>query len=137
MVVADVVDALCSALADSGYTPLVNQNQAGAREFAIWGQGVRIALASHAPLYSIHMDADLGKDAVGARQRFDALVGLAQTRMMAACAARGVHVTNLRDLDFTYTDSKSALSVVRSSAAEAMTDPLVNAIRDWHRERER
>jgi hypothetical protein len=44
-------------------------------------------------------------------------------------------IKNPYDLDFTYTDSDKAFTVLKSSSADEISDPIGMAIRDWHRKR--
>lgn len=129
------VEALKAALDSAGYQPLVDQNRAGRKEIMLFAQGFRICMDSQFPYYSLHMDAELGIDFKRSRERFDGVCQGALTNLQQICKEDSVELANSLDMDFSYTNSAEAYTVMRSSGAENIRDPLMIAIRDWHRTR--
>jgi hypothetical protein len=81
------------------------------------------------------MDAELALDYKEYRSRFDMICKHTLQNLAVVCESESVELRNLADLDFSYSDSTSAFSVLESLGAEAIHDPLIVAIRDWHRKR--
>ncbi len=130
-----VVEAMRDAMVAAGFEPQVTQNKAGRKEVMIYGHGIRGIVETQAPLYSLHMDADIGTEYGAARSRFDKLSTQTLSNIKAVCDDASVELKNAMDLDFTYTNSSDAFSVLKSQGASAIADPLAIAIRNWHRKR--
>lgn len=113
----------------------VVQNQAGRREISICGNGVRASLDTQFPVFSIHMDAELGFGFAEARRRFDSTCTTILSGIRDVCESQLVTLGNPMDLDFSYANSTSAFSVLRSQSADIVSDPVLISIRDWHRQR--
>lgn len=130
-----VVEEMASVLRGNGYDCSINRELAKGEEFAVFGTGIRCVLSAKRGIYSVHMDAELGFDFSGSMQRFDKIcIGVLKGIEMAATAA-SVRLHNPNDLDFTYTNSAKAFSVLSSIAAENIADPVGLAVRNWHRKR--
>ncbi len=130
-----VVQAMRSALQRAGYKPTTCENKAGRKEIALLARGFRICIDTQCPYYSLHMDAELGLDFKGSRQRFDNVCKEALAKLQQICRDDSVELLNPLDLDFSYTDSTKAYTVMRSLGAQQIRDPMIVAIRDWHRRR--
>jgi len=135
LAVASLVSAFEAALAVEGFPSKVSQNQAGRREIVLYAKGLRVTLDSQIPFYSLHMDAELSQDFASYRTKFDRVTNIALANIAHACASTSVVLSNPLDVDFTYTNSSSLYSVLKSAGASAISDPLAMAIRDWHRRR--
>lgn len=133
--VQKMLEALDGALKSEGYKTFIDQNQAKRKEFMIFTEGFRITMDSQAPYYSLHMDADLALDYKNSRAKFDRISQSVLVNINQVCADDSVELTNNLDLDFSYTDSAKAYSVMKSLGSEKIKDPLAVAIRDWHRKR--
>ena len=127
------VDALQQALVSSGLEPSISQNQVRRREVSLFAKGVRAQMDGQLPVYAVHMDAELGRGYADARRRFDVLVERILANFRDACAADGARLKNPHDVDFSYTDGTQAYTVLKSAAADTLHDPVLFAIRDWHR----
>jgi hypothetical protein len=130
------LEAIRDAMAAAGFEPQVTQNAAGPREFLVLARGCRSVFASQAPVFSIHMDAELAHGFADARAKFDRITADTLRGITDACSRHSVELANPLDLDFTYSDSASAFKVLESLAANEIRDPLAMAVRDWHRRRE-
>lgn len=133
--VQDVVEVFASQAQAAGHEARVVQNQAGAREVSIFSTGLRIQVATDSPFYAFHADTDFVHGFGRSRSAFDSLVSGTLEALKQLCLAKGTELHNPLDLDFTYTDSAKAYSVMRSGSAEAIRDPVALALRDWHRQR--
>lgn len=133
--VAKAVEAMAAAISSAGYDVRVDQNRAGRQEVLLYARGFRACLDSHVPYFSLHMDADLALDFGNARTTFDQICEQTLSNLQDVCHSESVELNNPADLDFTYSNSVTAFSVMGSLGAEAVRDPLVVAIRDWHRRR--
>lgn len=102
-------------------------------EAFIFATGIRARLDAKRPIYSFHMDADLALDSSNSRAKFDNVIKTYLGFVEEAAKNESVEIDNLHDLDFSYTDSEKAYSVLRSGLAENMSNPVGVAIRDWHR----
>lgn len=111
------------------------QNQAARKEFLIFGKGIRAVIDSQYPIYSIHMDAEIGTSFKSERKRFDKACLDFHGVIKEAAKISSIDVSNEGDLDFTYTNSTKSFKVLSSEAAENIADPVGLAIRDWHRKR--
>jgi hypothetical protein len=130
-----VLEGFRGALASAGYKPFVDQNQAGRKEIMIFAEGFRILMDSQLPYYSLHMDAELALDFKGSREKFDRVSLSALENIKKICGEDSVELINPLDFDFSYTNCAEAYSVMCSSGADNIKDPLMLAIRDWHRKR--
>jgi hypothetical protein len=133
--IANYVDSFATAMRAEGFSPHVSQNQAGAREIALYSKGFRVTLGSSFPIYSLHMDAELSQNFGTYRSKFDRIVTSSLENISQACTDASVDLANPLDVDFTYTDSSSAYTVLKSAGASAIADPLAVSIRNWHRRR--
>jgi len=130
-----LIDGMVESFRSSGFEPYVNQNKAGRKEFHIYGKGIRAIIDSRSPVYSIHMDAELGLDFSTQRVKFDVITKQFLKVIEESALISSAEIGNLHDLDFSYTDSENAYSVLRSVGADRIADPVGIAIRDWHRKR--
>lgn len=130
-----MLEGLREAIITGGYKPRVDQNLAGRKEIMIFAEGFRILMDSQAPYFSLHMDADLGLDFKGSREKFDRVSISALENIKFICADDSVELINPLDFDFSYTDCAKSYSVMTSNGAENIKDPLTIAVRDWHRKR--
>jgi hypothetical protein len=129
------IEAFRSALKSEGFESLVSPNMAGRQEIMLFSKGFRICVDSKSPFYSLHMDSELAFNFRGSRDRFDRVCDNALKNIAQICKDDSVELRNSSDLDFTYTDGNAAYTVLKSLGAENVRDPLVIAIRDWHRRR--
>lgn len=109
------------------------QNKGGREEWHVFSRGIRAVVDSQAPLYSIHMDAELAIDYSRNRKAFDAVCASFLEAIQEAGRTSSVEISNKNDLDFSYTASSDAIKVLSSISAEAIDDPIGLAVRDWHR----
>jgi hypothetical protein len=133
--IGDLKEVFRSAVSSVAEDVSVIDNQAGEREVYIFARGVRATFLRTLPLYSVHMDADVARNFGPSRDRFEALTSAILRGVHDACNAKSVELLNPNDLDFTYVDSAAAYTVLKSRAAERIPDPILVAIRDWHRQR--
>lgn len=56
----DLLDNFVAAIESENFTVNVDQNQAGRKEFLLYGKGIRMCVDTQYPIYSLHMDANLG-----------------------------------------------------------------------------
>ncbi len=130
-----LIDGMADSIKSAGFEPHVTQNQAARKEVIIYGVGIRAVIDTQTPLYSIHMDAELGLDYAANKAKFDKVTKSYLNIIEEASKLSSAEIVNLHDLDFTYTDSESSYSVLRSVGSELIADPVGVAIRDWHRKR--
>src|SRR5262249_24311336 len=116
-----------------GTRSAIQRNTGVLPSFGIYGEGVRVTISSQVPMYSLHMDADVGTAFGPTRQSFDGVLTSALATIKTAFASKSVQLKNPDDLDFSYTNGTNAYSVLKSLSAYAIRDPLGVAIRDWHR----
>jgi len=132
------IDAVLIAIEEgmkaAGFEPEFNPNLAGNQELTLNAVGCRASLTRDG-LYSIHMDAELAQSFANSRAKFDTVVEHTLHGLRETVQAASVQLTNELDVDFSYTDSTKAYSVLKSQAADEIQDPLAMAIRDWHRRR--
>jgi len=129
-----VVAALRDAMATEGFEAKIVENKAEAtRDFGLYAEGFRARVSIRAPVYSLHMDVELSREFASSRATFDRVTAQALQSIQRNASAVDVTIGNPGDLDFTYTDSTDLYSVLRSTAAEQLADPLAMTIRDWHR----
>lgn len=133
--VPKAVDAISSAIADAGYAVGTDQNLAGRQEIMVFAKGFRACLDRQATYFSLHMDADVGLDFKQARSKFDQVCNQTLLNLKSLCETESVDLRNPHDLDFSYSNSATAYTVMRSLGANSIRDPLLVAIRDWHRKR--
>ena len=103
--------------------------------YTLHGKGFRICIDQQLPLFSFQMDADLALEYQQSRNKFDSVCKTALGNIVKTCDDHSVELLNQNDLDFSYTDSTNAYSILKSKGTENISDPLVIAIRDWHRKR--
>lgn len=130
-----VVGAMDAALKSVGVVPLVTENKGAWRHVALYAKGIRSVVDLGAPVYSIHMDAELAEGFSSYRRRFDAVTTHFLSGVAAGAKRSGIELRNPHDLDFSYTNSAEAYTVMASAQAAAIRNPLAIAIRDWHRKR--
>jgi hypothetical protein len=133
--VTKLVDALRNAMSSSGYEVRVHQNLAGRKEIVLFARGFRACLDSAALYFSLHMDADLALDFKTARSTFDRVCQNVLLNVKSLCEEASVDLRNPCDLDFTYSNAATAFTVMESLGAHAIRNPLIIAIRDWHKKR--
>lgn len=127
------VDAVIDAISNEGFDIRVSQNRARQQEIALFAEGIRATLGSKFPIFSLHMDAELTRDLKTYREVFDKVTQGILGNLKEACSNESVQLANDFDLDFSYTNSTNAYSVLKSAGANNIKDPLAIAIRDWHR----
>lgn len=130
-----LVDGMAEAFRSEGFDPFVSQNEAARKEIMIYAQGIRAVIDTRVPLYSIHMDAELGLEYAKNKAKFDNVTTSYLHVIEESAKLTSCEVGNLHDLDFTYADSASAYSVLQSAGADLIADPVGVAMRDWHRNR--
>jgi hypothetical protein len=132
---SQAVEAFRDALTKEGYEPFIDQNHAGRKEIMLFAKGFRMCIDTQSPLFSFHMDADLALDYKNSRRKFDNVCNNTLMNIRKVCDDNSVKLRTENDLDFSYTDSTSAYTILKSVGAENISDPLAIAIRDWHRNR--
>lgn len=130
-----LIDGMAESLRSPGAEINFIQNQGGRKEFLIYGRGIRAVIDSQYPVYSIHMDAEIGISFKRERERFDRYCLAFRNVIKEVAKLSDGNLLNESDLDFTYTNSTAAFKVLSSQAAEEIADPVGLAIRDWHRRR--
>ena len=130
-----IIDPIVSAMSNAGLSPKVSQNLAGTKEFMIFAEGCRAVVGTRAPIFSIHMDAELSRNYANSLNTFDKISREATNGIAKCLADNGVTLANPGDLDFSYSDSETALTVLQSKAASRLDSADICAIRDWHRTR--
>ena len=133
--VSPVVEAIRGAFEAEGFENQLSRNRAGRREIAIFAKGIRATIDTKVPFYSVHMDAEMAHGFSRYRRIFDRVMDDILSNLKETCAAESVELINEFDLDFSYTDSAKAYSVLKSVGANHIQDPIAVAIRDWHRSR--
>lgn len=131
--VAKLVEGFGQAFADNGFEPDVQPNLAGRREIMVFAKGLRACVDTQQPFYSLHMDAELALDFDKSRQKFDRACKSILNNIRTVCSESSVDLKNPDDLDFSYTSSSKAFTVMKSMASDRIYDPLAISIRDWHR----
>ena len=130
-----IVDGTADALKSQGFDPHVTQNQAGRQEIMVFSKGIRALIDTKAPLFSVHMDAEIAIDFKTNRENFDRICQSMLNHINESCKSQSVELVNPLDLDFSYTNSSKSFTVLKSIGSEYISDPLAVAIRDWHRKR--
>ena len=101
----------------------------------MYAQGIRAVTDIQAPIFSMHMDADIALQYKENRRKFDSVCQGYLNAIQDVARNGDADVANLNDLDFSYTNSEKAYSVLKSQGAVQIADPVGIAIRDWHRKR--
>jgi hypothetical protein len=135
--VRELIDAFAAAIGTVAEPPHITQNKAGRKEIMFFARGIRASLLPNRPIYAIHMDAELALGFAESRQRFETVIGNLLKGVEDLCRSKSIELANPGDLDFTYLNSVESYDVLRSRAAERITDPVLVSIRDWHRLRNR
>jgi hypothetical protein len=136
LLVKDVVQAVKAAMQSAGLRVIdIRRNKAGRHEVVLNADWFRVCLDGSGPYFYFHMDVDLANDLENARASFDAVCRSALANINTVCDQKSVNLKNPCDLDFTYSNSETVLTVMKSLSADAIQDPLLMAIRDWHRKR--
>ncbi|MEQ8259218.1 MAG: hypothetical protein RH947_02885 [Alcanivorax sp.] len=130
-----LIDGMAEAFRSEGFEPHVSQNKAARKEVMIYAQGIRAVIDTQVTLYSIHMDADLGLEYTKNKMKFDKVTKSYLNVIEESAKLNSCDIGNLNDLDFTYSDSESAYTVLQSAGADLIADPVGMAMRDWHRKR--
>lgn len=130
-----LIDGMTELYKKAGFEAHVTQNQAKRREIMIYAQGIRAVIDTQAPLYSIHMDAEIAIEYKANKQKFDTVCQGYLDLISEVAKDCSVDIANPNDLDFTYTDSTESYSVLKSLGADAIENPICLAVRDWHRKR--
>jgi hypothetical protein len=87
------------------------------------------------PVWSLHLDCELTAEFAHSTTQFDALTNRILEATRDAFTSAGTELLNPLDVDVTYTRSADTFRVLTSEAAESLTDPLLVALREWHRMR--
>ncbi|HGM7057407.1 TPA: hypothetical protein ACKP7K_000832 [Serratia marcescens] len=124
---------LTDAFKCNGIDVQYNNNLAGNKDILIWDPDIRLVIFPHSSHFSLHMDAEINLNYKGNRTKFDKICSDVLDAFAQSAKECGVELKNPYDLDFSYTDSSKAYSVLTSDGANSITDPLAIAIRDWHR----
>ncbi|QRQ14061.1 hypothetical protein [Acinetobacter pittii] len=130
-----LVEGMVESMKALGFEPHVTQNQAAGQEILVFGKGIRATIETKYPTYALHMDSEIGINYKFNKDRFDRLCEDYLKIIVEVGQLTSTEIKNPYDLDFTYTDSAKAYSVLKSAQAEAISDPLAMAVRDWHRKR--
>lgn len=130
-----VIEIFRLALRDAGYDVEVNNIQGQHPMTALCARGFRATINTKTPFYSLHMDAELAMRFGNSKDQFDRVTKSVLESLADVCSAESVGLGNPIDLDFSYTNGTASYTVLRSAAADAIADPLIVAIRDWHRSR--
>lgn len=133
--VQPLIDGMAEAFKAAGVEPHVTQNQAARKEIIIFGRGMRAIIDIQAPIYSLHMDAELGINYGDYRKRFDASITKFLNAISDTASGASASLGNPNDLDFSYSNSAKAYSVLESLGSEHIADPLALAMRNWHRKK--
>ncbi|WP_158283742.1 hypothetical protein [Haliea alexandrii] len=133
--IQSLVDGMAEGFRSAGFAPHVTQNKAARQEIMVYGKGIRAVIDTKAPLYSIHMDAELGLEFSSNKLKFEKVTKSYLSAIESVAKNCSAEISNLHDLDFSYTESAKSYSILRSSGAELIADPVGVAIRDWHRKR--
>jgi hypothetical protein len=118
---------------DNNFEPRVMQDKGKIKNTLIYASGCRVVCGFKAPIFSLHMDAELAVDYRNSRAKFDRMCEAILGSVGEVCRSQSVELANPNDLDFSYTNSAKAFTVLKSLGSEYISDPLVVAIRDWHR----
>lgn len=130
-----LIQGMAECIRGNGAEVHAIQNKVNRKEWLVSSRGIRATIDSQAPLYCIHMDAELAIDYSKNRQRFDLVCESFMAVVQEAAKLSSVEISNKNDLDFSYTQSSEAFKVLSSASAEAIDDPVGLAMRDWHRQR--
>lgn len=130
-----LVDGLFETIKDAGYTPTIQPNKAGSKEITIFAKGIRAVIGTQAPVYSIHMDAEIASHYKINKTKFDIICKGYLNIIKETAKSCNVNIANPDDLDFSYTDSEKSYSVLKSKGADYIADVTSIAVRDWHRKR--
>ncbi|WP_129544342.1 hypothetical protein [Serratia sp. 1D1416] len=128
-----LIPELVQAFKNVGIDVQYIQNQARDKDFLFWSPDVRLVLYPSSSYFSLHMDAEVNISYKVSRNKFDRICHGVLDALVQSANKCGVKVNNPYDLDFSYTDSSSMYSLLTSGGANAITDPLAIAVRDWHR----
>lgn len=131
----DLLDTLRSTIEATGRTTSVVSEIGLGRGHAICADGCRIFVSTALPVYAIHMDTELAIEYENSRRSFDGICSSMLNSIATLCESRSVELRNPRDLDFSYSNSATAHTVLHSDAAATIADPIAIAVRDWHRKR--
>lgn len=130
-----LVDGMAESFKIGNFEPHVTQNKAARQEIMVYGKGIRAVIDTKAPIFSIHMDAELAIEYATNKTRFDKIVNSYLNVIKETANISSVEIGNLHDLDFSYTDSAKSYTILKSGGAELIADPIGVAIRNWHRKR--
>ena len=108
-----LVDSFVDAFKNQNFDPEVTQNRAGRQEIMIYAKGIRALLDTKAPVYSIHMDAELAITFGKYRNKFDSICSDFVDNINTICKEESVDLKNEMDLDFSYTDASDAFTVLQ------------------------
>lgn len=133
--VDSLVEGMVESMKAAGFAPHVIQNKARRKEITVYAQGIRAVTDIQAPIFSMHMDADIALQYKENRRKFDSVCQAYLNAIQDVARNGDADVANLNDLDFSYTNSEKAYSVLKSQGAVQIADPVGIAIRDWHRKR--
>lgn len=130
-----LIEGMVESMKKAGFEPHVIQNQAKRKEITVYAQGIRAVIDIQSPIYSIHMDSEIALQYKNNKQKFDTVCKGYLDVINQVAGNCSVDVANPGDLDFSYTNSEKAYSVLKSLGADYIADPVGIAIRDWHRKR--
>ena len=133
--ICPLIDGMVEAIKSVGYEPHVVQNKAARQEVMIFGKGIRATIDTKSPFYSLHMDSEVAMNFSTNKNKFDKVCHKYLEAIVEVGKLSSTEIKNPYDLDFTYTDSDKAFTVLKSSSADEISDPIGMAIRDWHRKR--
>lgn len=133
--VDSLVEGMVESMKAGGFAPHVIQNKVRRKEITVYAQGIRAVIDIQAPIFSMHMDADIALQYKENRRRFDAVCQGYLNAIKDVAKNCDADIANPDDLDFSYTNSEKAYTVLKSRGAEQIADPVGIAIRDWHRKR--
>lgn len=129
------VEVLLNALRKNGFTAEFLKDHSKNKTHGIFGKGIRASISGNKPIYSLHMDANLTQNYENAKSKFDSVTHDILEGVVDWCNSKDVSLQNPREVDFTYTDSTHLYTVLTSPSANQIQNPLVQLIRDWHKQR--
>jgi len=129
------LEAFADAATVAGFSPQIMQNLGTWNGYFLFARGFRAMIFSDAPVYSLHMDAELSLDFGTYKRKFDTILDKLLQNINEACTQESAVIINPLDVDFSYVDSTRAYSVLKSKSADELQDPLLMVVRDWHRSR--
>lgn len=130
-----IILGMCELYRQHGFEPHTSIGEGKVKNTLIYSKGIRTTISHDEPCYSIHMDAEIGLQYGEYKRKFDSICEGNLKNIIDAARDDSVDLANPNDLDFSYTDSTNAYSILKSLGSEHIADPVGIAIRDWHRKR--